>query len=78
MRHLLGEGDRLYLTLDDFDVLAQARDAPDQIVRRAPPRKVLSCAGQATEPQVTRHADLVFGGKNPSTAPAEVHLEQRF
>lgn len=29
------DSDRLYLTLDDFDVLAQARDQPDQLLRRA-------------------------------------------
>ena len=30
------DDDRLYLTLDDYDVLAQAGDAPDRLVRRAP------------------------------------------
>ncbi|MEN8374747.1 MAG: ATP-binding protein [Gemmatimonadota bacterium] len=29
-------GDRPYLTLDDFDILAQARTSPDDLVRRAP------------------------------------------
>ena len=32
----LGGDDRLYLTLDDFDVLAQAGDDPDGFVARAP------------------------------------------
>lgn len=35
VRELLDADDRVYLTLDDYDVLAQARDAPDQLVRRA-------------------------------------------
>ena len=32
----IGGDDRLYLTLDDFDVLAQAGDDPDGLVARAP------------------------------------------
>ncbi|HEX6938253.1 MAG TPA: ATP-binding protein [Longimicrobiales bacterium] len=50
---LLGD-DRLYLTLDDYDVLAQAADAPDQLVRRAP---------RLTLDEVQRSPDLLLAVK---------------
>ena len=54
VRELLQTGDRLYLTLDDYDVLAQARDAPDQLVRRAP---------RLTLDEVQRSPDLLLAIK---------------
>lgn len=47
-------GGRPYLTLDDFDILAQARAAPDELVRRAP---------RLTIDEVQREADLVLAIK---------------
>ena len=54
VRELLAGDDRLYLTLDDYDVLAQARDAPDQLVRRAP---------RLTLDEVQRSPDLLLAIK---------------
>jgi uncharacterized protein len=36
VRHLAPEGDRPYFSLDDLDVLAQATEAPDDLVNRTP------------------------------------------
>ncbi len=47
-------GDRQYLSLDDLDVLAQARDAPDELVRRAP---------RLTLDEVQRSPDLLLAVK---------------
>lgn len=47
-------GERPYLTLDDFDILAEARTAPDDLVRRAP---------RLTIDEIQREADLVLAIK---------------
>jgi predicted AAA+ superfamily ATPase len=54
VRELLGDPDRLYVTLDDVDVLDQAERAPDELVRRAP---------RMTLDEVQRLPDLLLAVK---------------
>jgi len=54
VRRLLGDADRLYLTLDDLDVLEQARAAPDALVGRA---------SRLTLDEVQRAPDLLLSVK---------------
>lgn len=54
VRHLAPTGDRPYFSLDDLDVLAQARDAPDDLVRRA---------GKMTLDEVQRAPGLLLAVK---------------
>jgi len=54
VRDLSSVGDRLYLTLDDLDVLEQARRAPDDLVARA---------GRMTLDEIQRAPDLMLAVK---------------
>ena len=48
VRNLVGEDEPVYVTLDDVDVLAQAKEAPDSLLKRGP-RMILDEVQRAPE-----------------------------